>query len=103
MALATLAVLAGAAAMVGALLSQAAGRDTEPYLAAGLVGLAGGCAVAAMGGSTANRLAVRVRLLRDWRTHPRLVRIRVLLAALGALTSATAMLMAAAGAPGRLI
>ena len=62
---ATLAVLGGTASMVGALLSQAAGKDAEPYLAGGVLGLAGGYAAATLGGRAVNSAESRVRLLRD--------------------------------------
>jgi hypothetical protein len=102
MTLASLAVLAETLSMVGALLSQANSRDSEPYLAGGVVGLAGAYAVTTLGTRAARTLGVTVRLLRGWRAHPRLVRVLVLLAALGALASAGAMLMAAAGVFGPL-
>jgi hypothetical protein len=102
MLLASLAVLAGTVSMVGALLSQASGRDAEAYLAGGVVGLAGAYAVTTLGALAAGTLGVTVRLQRDWRMHPRLVRFLVLLAALGALASGAAMLMAATGVLGPL-
>jgi hypothetical protein len=47
MMLASLAVLAGTVSMVGALFRQANSRDSEPYLAGGVIGLPGGYAVTA--------------------------------------------------------
>lgn len=94
MVLATLAVLVGTASMVGALLSQAAGWDAEPYLPGGVLGLAGGYAVATLGGRAVNSGETRVRLLRNWRLRPSAVRVLVGLTALGALASAAAMLLA---------
>ncbi|MCX6499063.1 MAG: hypothetical protein NTU93_09700 [Arthrobacter sp.] len=102
MMLASLAVLAGTVSMVGALLSQANSKDSEPYLAGGVIGLAGAYAVTTLGAQAAGTLGVRVRLVRDWRVHPHLVRFLVLLAALGALASAAAMLTAATGVLGPL-
>ena len=63
--------------MVGALLSQAAGKDAEPYLAGGVLGLAGGYAAATLGGRAVNSAESRVRLLRDWRLQPPAVRVLV--------------------------
>ncbi|CAN7476846.1 hypothetical protein [Arthrobacter sp. LjRoot14] len=102
MVVASLAVLAGTASMIGALLSQATGKDAEPYLAGGVLGLAGGYAVATLGGVAANRLGTRVRLLRDWRRQPRVVQVLTGLTTLGALASVAAMLMAFTGALGPL-
>lgn len=102
MILATLAVAAGTAAMVGALLTQASGRDAEPYLAVGTLGLAGGYAVSALGGRAAIGAEGRVRLLHDWRLQPRAVQVLVGLTVLGALISGTAMLLAFTGALGPL-
>ena len=99
---ASLAVLAGTASMVGALLNEAASRDAEPYLAGGILGLAGAYAVATLGSLAANRLEVKVRLVRDWRLQPPLVRILVGLTAVGAAASVAAMLMAFTGALGSL-
>lgn len=97
MLLASLVVLAGTASMVGALLSQAAGKDAEPYLTGGVLGLAAGYAVSTLGALAASSLGVRVRLLRDWGRYPAVVRLAVVLTAAGALASAASMLMAATG------
>lgn len=102
MLLASLAVLVGTASMVGALLSEATGKDAEPYLTGGIAGLAGGYAVSAMGGRAVNSTEGEVRLLRDWRRQPRAVQVLVGLTGLGALASAAAMLLAFTGALGPL-
>lgn len=102
MLLTSLAVLVGTASMAGALLSQATGKDSEPYLAGGLVGLTGGYAVSALGGRAVTSTDRKIRLLRDWRLQPRAVQVLVGLTVLGALATAAAMLLAFTGVLGPL-
>lgn len=89
--LASFAVVAGTAATAGALGQEATGRDPEPYLIWGILGLAGGYASLSAGGQAVTAAPGKVRLLRGWREHPRSVRVLVVLTCLGAAASIAAM------------
>ena len=89
--LASVAVAAGTAATMGALGQEATGRDPEPYLIWGILGLAGGYASLSAGGQADTAAPGKVRLLRGWRQHPLSVRALVVLTALGTAASIAAM------------
>lgn len=91
--LASLAVAAGTAATAGALGQEASGRDPEPYLVWGILGLAGGYASLSAGGQAVAAAPGKVRLLRGWRENPGSVQVLVVLTALGTAASIAAMVL----------
>lgn len=91
--LASMAVAVGTAATMGALGQEATGRDPEPYLIWGILGMAGGYGSLWAGSLAVTAAPGKVRLLRGWREHPRSVRVLVVLTALGVAASIAAMVL----------